>query len=592
MPAGISYPEMERTLKVFLAPGQVTELRAPDKTGYKGSKHTWSGFFDDAQQIKKRADELGSAPMIYIVPNPIHADLLARCANKIHRVDRLARTATKVRFTAQDTDILRRNWLLLSFEPMRRAGISSNDDERTAALEQAKQARQALGELGWSDPLYADSGNGADLVYRIDLPTDDDHLVERVLKAAALKFDTANLKIDQNPSNPAFLLRLYGTVARIGSDVPERPHRRMHIIEAPEMFEPVPVDQLEKFASSIPVNHAVYAEATDNKPLVRLYTVKELRSASFNEPEPLVDGLIARGETVLLVGRPKTGKSLLTEQCAICLSRGVPFLGRSITRKQRVLLLDLENRPAVAQLRFAKMCEPHEDDQNIVIYAPLSLIDNALTLEGEGFTELEQMVRDHKPDVLIIDTWRLLIGPVDENKSEVVLEGLRRLSRLRSLIADITIILVHHLRKQQNGNPVLLRDDPYSWVESVSGHHALVGHVDCIWGLEREQVGRGEELIVFGGVARSTASICIVLEHDPDQSLLFSVASGDQALEAVFSDVEGGIWSSAKRLRHFRFTDLVTAAKTTNKKAVAGMLRKALSQGALFKLSDGSYSIR
>ena len=56
------------------------------------------------------------------------------------------------------------------------------------------------------------------------------------------------------------------------------------------------------------------------------YTLAELRAAHFPEPLPIVEGLLNEGETILLVGRPKVGKSRLTQQMTLDLSRGRPFL--------------------------------------------------------------------------------------------------------------------------------------------------------------------------------------------------------------------------------------------------------------------------
>jgi hypothetical protein len=48
------------------------------------------------------------------------------------------------------------------------AGISSSDDEHTAAIQRAQTIAQDM-FTEWEWPLLADSGNGAHLFYRIDL---------------------------------------------------------------------------------------------------------------------------------------------------------------------------------------------------------------------------------------------------------------------------------------------------------------------------------------------------------------------------------------------------------------------------------------
>jgi RecA-family ATPase len=86
------------------------------------------------------------------------------------------------------------------------------------------------------------------------------------------------------------------------------------------------------------------------------------------------------GETILLVGRPKVGKSRLVGQLALALASGRPFLGKAVNKVRRVLLLDLENRPAFIQRRFALMAQADEADKNIFVVAPESLSENTLNL--------------------------------------------------------------------------------------------------------------------------------------------------------------------------------------------------------------------
>jgi hypothetical protein len=318
----------------------------------------------------------------------------------------------------------------------------------------------------------------------------------------------------------------------------------------------------------------------------------DLRSAEFERPREIVPELLNEGETGVFAGRPKMGKSRLTIQMAVALSRGTKFLGREVAKRHKVLVLDLENRPSVVQDRFTKMSSAHKDDNMIMFYSPKTLAESVVSLENEGLKQLRDMVLTTEPGVLVIDTWRLLIGATDENRGEIVLRGLTQLSQLRIDMPKMAIILVHHLRKQSNaGLGASLKSDPHTWVESVSGHHALVGHVDFVWGLDREITGDGEELIVFGGVARNASCTSIMLEEDAD-SLLFSVASGEDALKAFLTAVECKMWEAAQSLkRPFRFGDLLKAADSKNKKAAASMLRKAEANSVIEKLSDGCYRI-
>lgn len=327
---------------------------------------------------------------------------------------------------------------------------------------------------------------------------------------------------------------------------------------------------------------------------LKVWTLTELRRAEFATAEPLVEDFLAAGESVLLVGKPKVGKSRLVQQLAIAMSRGQPFLDHPVSKPRRVLMLDLENRPAGARARFGKMSKPDADgDGRVYIYAPDTLVGSALRLcDTEGVSNLERLVSESQPDVIIIDTWRLLLGGGDENKNETVVRGLKALSRLRQILPSLGTIIVHHLRKQQGENPPRLRIDPAAWVEASSGHYSLIGHVDACFGLEREVDSRtGDELLVFGGVARSAAPRTLILEDDPD-TLLFRVAQGEDAAAKLFTAVERTLWDAMAALRTFSFTDVLERSQSKNKKAVASMLRKAESVGLLEKCAGKSYRRR
>jgi hypothetical protein len=58
-------------------------------------------------------------------------------------------------------------------------------------------------------------------------------LVERMLKSLSVLFSDGAVKLDTSLFNASRIIKLYGTFARKGADMPERPHRRAHLIEIP-----------------------------------------------------------------------------------------------------------------------------------------------------------------------------------------------------------------------------------------------------------------------------------------------------------------------------------------------------------------------
>ncbi|MDX8548979.1 hypothetical protein KHC33_15300 [Methanospirillum sp. J.3.6.1-F.2.7.3] len=220
--------------------GQVVELRTlGERTHY--------GYYTDFDKLARDAAVLDTTPGIsgiYITINEVNPALLSRCANRIKK------SGQKEPQTA-DGDIIRRKWLPIDIDPVRPSGISSSEAEHQAALKKAESIAAFLKELGWPDPVTADSGNGAHLLYRIDLPSDPKSttLIRDCLKTLGQFFSDDQSAIDITVSNPARIWKLYGTRSRKGDHTPDRPHRTSHLTRTPETIHQVSDGLLQALAS-------------------------------------------------------------------------------------------------------------------------------------------------------------------------------------------------------------------------------------------------------------------------------------------------------------------------------------------------------
>jgi hypothetical protein len=159
--------ETRRALQALFQPGQVIELRALEVRAGSREGLTASGYFmDHAALVEAALTVAESAKGVYVTLNEINPALLARAVNRV----RIVRDKDPL---TSDGDVVRRRWLPIDCDPTRPAGISSTDEEHALAIERAKEIRAALRAEGWDEPILADSGNGAHLLYRVDLPRDD-----------------------------------------------------------------------------------------------------------------------------------------------------------------------------------------------------------------------------------------------------------------------------------------------------------------------------------------------------------------------------------------------------------------------------------
>lgn len=246
MAANFDRSDILRTAQLFHESGGVWELRIPKA----GRSKTISGYFDKpaafADAVVGLADE-GFAGYYFTI-NPVKPDLFARSANKYEKW---------AENTTSDGDILKRRWLPIDLDPIRPAGISSSDEEHAAALQMAGEIRRWLIEdLGWPENAFirADSGNGGHLSAKIDLSNDDGakDLIKRCLAALDLRFSNETVKVDTTTYNAARIWKIYGTMARKGSDMPDRPHRLARLLEVPDDLQTVTREKLEALAAMLP----------------------------------------------------------------------------------------------------------------------------------------------------------------------------------------------------------------------------------------------------------------------------------------------------------------------------------------------------
>jgi hypothetical protein len=240
--------EALQTIGLLFEPGDVIEIRAlnvgrtDDRPGL-----TFAGYFnfENDQAIKAAIRKVnGKAEGVYVVLNSFNRVLLARAKNRLQG---------GLKNTTSDKDITRRRWLYVDADAIRPAGISATEEEHQAALQRTSQIREFLRDIGWPEPILADSGNGGHLLYLLP-PLDlvrAGELVKACLKALAIRFSDATVAVDQATATTARICKLYGTLARKGDSTPDRPHRRSRVVDEPERIEPVPIEALESLAKGV-----------------------------------------------------------------------------------------------------------------------------------------------------------------------------------------------------------------------------------------------------------------------------------------------------------------------------------------------------
>ena len=198
-----------------------------------------SGYFDNPQAAYSAAMQFDGKADVYLTINDLDPALLSR------KNGGQIQNAGKGE-TSNDGNVTRRRWLLLDADPVRASGVSSTDKEKAEALAVLERVRQYLSGRFWPEPVICDSGNGYHLIYRIDLPNDNDStdLVKGVLRGLSARFSNERVKLDEAVFNASRITKFYGVMTRKGKSTPERPHRRSRVVYVPPDLVPVAAELL------------------------------------------------------------------------------------------------------------------------------------------------------------------------------------------------------------------------------------------------------------------------------------------------------------------------------------------------------------
>lgn len=197
----------------------------------------------------------------------------------------------------------------------------------------------------------------------------------------------------------------------------------------------------------------------------------------------LVPDLLSGGLS-LLSGGSKVGKSWLCLQ----LAKGGEFWGRPL-RAQAVLYLCLEDTYSRIQNRLFHLSEEEMTDN---LY-----FQTACEGLGHGLEEQIEQFLAVRPDtgLVVIDTLQKV--RTGDTNGNVYACDYRDMSALKSLADqhNIGILLVHHQRKDQTGDPF----------DDISGSVALMGGADTSWVLRRRRMSQNAQLHVTGRDMESRA---------------------------------------------------------------------------------------
>ena len=234
--------EIRKTINAIKPEGELFEVRCLEANGRK----VYSGYFKSPESLIDQLCRLNSTDSnIYITLGKVKEDCYSR--------EQREKFVMNAKNTTNDNDIVGYKWLFIDVDPQRPAGVSSSEEQLQKAKERGNRIYVFMKNLGFNDPVTALSGNGIHLLYRIQIANNEENkaLVKKCLAALDMFFSDDELKIDTTNFNPSRICKLYGTMARKGSNTEQNPHRLSHLLSE-GIREPTDSIYLEKLAAMIP----------------------------------------------------------------------------------------------------------------------------------------------------------------------------------------------------------------------------------------------------------------------------------------------------------------------------------------------------
>jgi hypothetical protein len=245
------------------------------------------------------------------------------------------------------------------------------------------------------------------------------------------------------------------------------------------------------------------------KHILPVASAHEVAAAAEQEPDWIIEGIVARGQVTVVAGSPKAGKSTLfsAASCAACSGAeqfaGFPIRGGSIgvlwlyedpkaTVGRRLRALDaparfhtIGFREAARQGGLAKVSPEVLAGMVIALAASLGL------------------------DLVVFDTLRrwFRIDEKSEEQADLVIGALQGAAEAYG----IAVIVIHHARKRGQG----IRPSARMTIDDVRGTSAIAGAADAVVLLNRPDRASPDAPIQLSGEGREEAhNFSCVLERD------------------------------------------------------------------------------
>ncbi len=288
----------------------------------------------------------------------------------------------------------------------------------------------------------------------------------------------------------------------------------------------------------------------------------------------LLDGMIPRSESSLLLAKPKVGKSTFARALAVAVATGQDFLGREVESGPVIyVMFPNEGSKREAKTEFGRLgLYDHELASNLHFWydPPPDMTKDEMILD------LAMDAAAIRPTLIVIDTLQGIVQAKDLNDYSGVHRALKPLGRIAQASGSHLMYLHHEPKGQRNEYA-----DP---IEAALGSTALGGSVDAAMRIVRDEeehqtrylAVRGREGIEFAPH---------VLGVDPDTHIPFL---GAEATSHRNSGLQNEVLTAFREIQGEAKAGDIRAITGHKTKTVYEALKALVDQGAVIRTGNGS----
>lgn len=289
----------------------------------------------------------------------------------------------------------------------------------------------------------------------------------------------------------------------------------------------------------------------------------------------LVKNLIPLGGICLLAGHPKVGKSWMILNWVLGIINGKKVFGQFTTQKVGIFLCSLEDNRQRLKSRYLKMSNEQEPPEGFYITTM------SLPLDKEGIEKLKKELED-SPEIklLIIDPYEKVRPQQKSHHGTAYQSDYKDIGLLKELADEfeITILLVHHLKKGDTGNIVT----------DINGSMGLTGAVDTILALYKEEDTGKFRLKVTG---KDVEEQEFILEFDVETGLYSLSQETQNTLHNLSSQILGFLSNTQKACSPKEIAEALGKNTDSEKTMVRQQLKSLLERKWIKQPRKGFYEI-